>query len=449
MNRPAGPSTVEPDPRPATALEHVTVPPPKNVPDQSRPARRRWIWVVLLILLAAALYFFWPKNKGAKSDAGLPAGAKTKGGKGPQSTPVVAARARKGDIGVYVTGLGSVTPIYTVTVKSRVDGELMYVRYKEGDIVHQGDILVEIDPRPYEVQLEQAEGQLAKDEATLANARIDLARYETLLKQNAIPEQQVATQRAAVAQDEGTIKSDQGLIHSAKLNLTYSRIIAPIAGRVGLRLVDPGNIVHASDPNGLLVITQIQPISAIFTITQSQLPAVLQKKRAGQNLSVDAYDEEMKVRIAQGTLTTIDNQIDPSTSTVKLRATFANKNSELFPNQFVNARLLVEMKHGVTLIPSAALQRNSQMNYVYLVKPDSTVTVRQVTVGVTEGEDIEITSSVQPGDVVVMTGVDKLQEGSKVSVQVAGENTRGAGKGPAGSAAAGGAAAKRPSKPPK
>ena len=361
-------------------------------------------------------------------------------------TPVVAARARTGDLGVYFNGLGSVTPIYLVMVRSRVDGQLMRVLYKEGDIVHQGDLLVEIDPRPYQVQLEQAEGQLAKDQANLANARTDLARYETLLTQNAIPEQQVATQRAVVTQDQGTIKSDQASIDSAKLNIAYCHITAPITGRVGLRLVDPGNIVHASDQNGLLVITQIEPISVIFTISEDQLPPVLQKMRARQQLRVQAYDREMKARIAQGTLTTIDNQIDPSTGTVKLRATFANRGNALFPNQFVNARLLVEMKHGVTLVPSAVIQFNSQMTYVYLVKPDSKVTVRPVTVGVTEGEESEIISGVQPGDIVVLMGVDKLQEGSAVRVHFEGEKAVGAGRSDSGAAVAG-TAARRGSKP--
>jgi multidrug efflux system membrane fusion protein len=336
---------------------------------------------------------------------------------------VVAAKTRKGDIGVYITGLGAVTPIYTVTVKSRVDGQLMRVLFKEGDFVHQGDLLVEIDPRPFEVQLTQAEGQLIKDQALLDNARIDLDRYQTLLTQNAIPEQQLATQKALVQQDEGAVKTDQGQIDSAKLNLVYCHIAAPITGRVGLRLVDPGNIVHASDTNGLLVITQIQPISVIFPIAEDQLPDVLRKIRAGERLGVDAFDREKK-KLATGWLTTLDNQIDPTTATVKIRATFDNKDNALFPNQFVNARLLVEEKHGVTLVHTAAVQRNSQTTYVFLVKPDSTVTVRPITIGTTEGDDAEVSSGLSPGDVVVMTGVDKLQEGSKVRVQMYGEATQ-------------------------
>jgi multidrug efflux system membrane fusion protein len=282
---------------------------------------------------------------------------------------------------------------------------------------------VEIDPRPYQVQLTQAEGQLIRDQALLDNARIDLDRYQTLLTQNAVPEQQLATQKALVQQDEGAVKTDQGQIDSAKLNLVYCHITAPITGRVGLRLVDPGNIVHAADTNGLLVITQIQPISVIFPIAEDQLPVVLQKMRAGERLGVDAYDREKK-KLATGWLTTLDNQIDPTTGTVKIRATFDNKDNALFPNQFVNARLLVEVKHGVTLVHTAAVQRNSQTTYVYLVKSDSTVTVRPITVGTTEGDDAEVSSGLAPGDVVVMTGVDKLQEGSKVRVQTYGEGTQ-------------------------
>jgi multidrug efflux system membrane fusion protein len=337
---------------------------------------------------------------------------------------VDAAKARRGDIGVYFNGLGSVTPIYTVTLKSRVDGQLMNLHYNEGDVVRKGDLLIEIDPRPFQVQLEQAEGLLTRDQANLANAQTDLGRYETLLKQNAIPEQQVATQRATVAQIQGSIRSDQGQINAAKLNLIYCQIAAPITGRIGLRLVDPGNIVHASDANGLLVITQIQPISVIFTIAEDQLQAVLKRLNAGQRLRVDAYDRAMTRNIAHGTLTTIDNQIDPSTATLKLRATFENKDMVLFPNQFVNARLLVEEKRGVTVVPTAGVQRNSQTTYVYLVKPDSSVTIRNVVVGAAEGSDSEIVSGLTPGDVIVMTGVDKLQEGSKVRAHLEGDKTQ-------------------------
>ncbi len=388
--------------------------------ERQRSSSLRWLWWVLflVVLLGASAYFLLPKPKQAPSSASAANAGKK--GRGLGSIPVVAAKAQKGNIGVYFAGLGNVTPIYTVTVKSRVDGELMKVLYSEGQIVHQGDLLVEIDPRPYQVMLEQAEGQLTKDQATLDNARIDLDRYTKLLAQNAIPEQQLATQKAAVVQAEGTVKADQGAIDSAKLDLVYSKITSPITGRVGLRLVDPGNIVHATDSNGLVVITQIEPISVIFTIAEDQLPAVVQKMRAGQHLTVEAWDRGMTKKMAVGTLQTLDNQIDQTTGTVKLRAQFENDDDALFPNQFVNARLLVEEKHGVTLVPNAAIQRNSQSTYAWVVKPDQTVTVRQITVGTTEGDQSQIVSGLAPGEVTVTDGVDKLQEGTKVTPRFAG-----------------------------
>lgn len=417
------PSALDPLERSPSALEHVAPPPAKDVSRASR-RRSRGIWLVLLALAGVGAYFLYPRlNIKTSGSTSAPAAA-PKGGRGPLITPVDAAKARKGDIGVYYNGLGSVTPIYTVAVKSRVDGQLMNLHYNEGDLVKKGDLLLEIDPRPYQVQLEQAEGLLSRDEANLANARTDLARYETLLTQNAIPEQQLATQRATVAQIEGAIKADRGQIDAAKLNLVYCSITAPITGRIGLRLVDPGNIVHASDSNGLLVITQIQPISVIFTISENQVPAVLKRFNAGQRLQVDTYNHDMTRKIGQGRLTTLDNQIDPSTATLKLRATFENKDMALFPNQFVNARLLVEEKHGVTVVPTAGIQRNSQTTYVYLVKPDSSVTVRNIVVGAAEGSDSEIVSGLAPGDVIVMTGVDKLQEGSKVRAHLEGDKTQ-------------------------
>jgi multidrug efflux system membrane fusion protein len=399
--------------------------------EQPKHKERRFLWIAAVLLVGGATYLYWSKERvSARTEPYAADGESKKAGKNGAAgaVPVTAARARRGDIGVYLTGLGAVTPIFTVTVRSRVDGELMNVFYKEGDLVHKGDRLAEIDRRPYQVQLDMAEAQRTKDQALLDNARIDLSRYQTLLQQNAIPEQQVATQKATVTQDEGAVKGDQAQIDSAKLNLTYCEITAPITGRVGLRLVDPGNIVHASDTNGLLVITQIQPTSVVFTISEDQLPGVLEKMRAGQQLQVDAYDREMTKRIARGTLTTVDNEIDQTTGTVRLRATFDNNDSALFPNQFVNARLLVQEKRGVVLLPSAAIQRTSTTTYVYFVKPGDTVTVRKITVGTTEGDDAEITSGLAAGDTVVLTGADRLQEGSKVNAQIPDESKAG-GKG--------------------
>ena len=406
--------------------ETPLLPSPEDDYPVARPAkRRRWFWLLLLALVVGVTYFLWPKHKNGPSGANpaetaAPSGRRGRGGAG-GPIPVVAVRATKGNIGVYLTGLGNVTPIYTVTVKSRVDGELMKVFYKEGDIVRQGAPLADLDPRPYQVALTQAEGALLKDQALLDNARIDLKRYETLLTQNAVPEQQLATQKAQVIQDEGQVKTDQGMIDAAKLNIVYCHITSPITGRIGLRLVDPGNIVHAADTNGMLVITQIQPISVIFTIAEDNLPPVYQKTRAGQHLRVNAYDRAMTTRLATGQLETIDNQIDQSTGTVKIRANFGNENDTLFPNQFVNARLLLQEKTGVTLLPTSAIQLNSNMTYVWLAKPDSTVSVRQIGIGTNEGDETEVTSGLNPGDTVVETGVNKLQEGAKVTAHINGE----------------------------
>jgi multidrug efflux system membrane fusion protein len=414
---PEGHEPIVVSPAPAFEVAAVAASAP---PKKAKPAHRRrlWLWILVLFLLGLGGYLVWAKITAKQAaDAAAKAAAK-----GPPPIPVVAAISRQGDIGVYYSGLGAVTPLAVVTLRTRVDGQLMRVGYREGDTVHQGDGLVEIDDGPYQAALTQAEGQLLRDQAALENARIDLARYQQLAPLKAIPEQQLATQQATVHQDEGVVKLDAGIIESAKVNLAYCKIAAPVTGRVGLRLVDLGNIVHAADTNGLVVITQMDPISAIFTISEDQLQVVLKKMAAGQTLQVDAYDRDGKTKLAQGSLTTLDNQIDPATGTLKLRATFRNTKGTLFPNQFVNVRLLVQEKHGVTLVPTAAVQRNSQATYVYVVKADSTVTVRPIVIGTTEGDDSEVTSGLAPGEVVVMTGVDKLQEGSKVKAQVPSAN---------------------------
>ena len=391
-----------------------------------RKSKAGWLWLAVLLLVLGGVLYYLLRGSRVMGDAAASktsANSMSKGDAGAgRPTPVVVTKVRRGDIGVYKTGLGEVTPIYTVTVKSRVDGQLMQVNFKEGDIVHQGDLLVEIDPRPFDVELEQAQGQLARDIALLRNAQVDVKRYEGLLQQNAIPEQQLATQQALVEQYQGVVKTDQGQIDSAKLNLVYCKITAPITGRVGLRLVDPGNIVHATDSGGLVVIAQIEPMSVIFSISEDDLPVVLQKMRGGVLLRAEAWDRDFKRKLATGALKTIDNEIDPNTGTVKLRADFENRDSALFPNQFVNVRLLVEEKHGVDLLASAAVQMSANSNYVYLVKPDSTVTVRQITQGTVEGDDTEVTSGLNPDDTVVMTGIDKLAEGSKVFAHASSES---------------------------
>jgi multidrug efflux system membrane fusion protein len=402
------------NPQITPASEQQNYGPTKDAGNGQQHPSRRWIWVALALLLMGIVVWRIAARHSSAAQANQ---AKARG---PMITPVTAVVAHKGDIGVYFTGLGAVTPLYTVTVRTRVDGQLMKVLYKEGQTVHKGDLLAVLDPRPFEVQLTQAQGQLIKDQASLENARVDLARYQELIKRNAVAEQTLATQRAAVVQDEGAVKTDQGQIASAKLNLIYCNVTAPITGRVGLRLVDPGNIVHATDTNGLLVITQIEPISVIFTISEDQVPPVLQRLRAGERLRVDAYNRDLKAKLSGGELMTLDNQIDQTTGTLRLRAIFSNKDDALFPNQFVNARLLVYEKRDVVLVPNAAIQRNSQATFVYVVKPDQTVTIRQITLGTTEADESEIVSGLAPGDVVVTTGVDKLQEGSKVNAQIAG-----------------------------
>lgn len=371
----------------------------------------RWLlFLVALVLIGAAVWLV----VGRSSNSSAAASKRQQ----PPPIPVVASQAVRGDLGVYFTGLGAVTPVYTVTIHTRVDGQLMQVFYHEGQLVHKGDLLAQLDPRPFQVQLTQAQGQLVKDQATLANARIDLARYQELIKRNAVAQQVLATQQSTVAQLEGAVKTDEGQVDAARLNLIYCRIASPIEGRVGLRLVDPGNIVHAADANGLMVITQIRPISVIFALPEDQLDQVLSRFRAGKRLPVDAYDRDMLHRLASGYLQTLDNQIDQTTGTLKLRSMFDNRDDVLFPNQFVNARLLVEEKRGVTIVPTAGIQRNAQNTFVWLVKPDNTVTVRAVTVGTTDGQRSEASSGLQPGDVVVTNGVDKLQEGLRVNAQL-------------------------------
>jgi multidrug efflux system membrane fusion protein len=394
-------------------------------PPKKPSSKLRFLWWLVLVALLFAGYKYWPRIESTLSPPPQPASGK-KGGKGGGGvSPVVATRARRGNIPVYFSTIGSVTPIYTTILQSRVVGELMNVNYKEGDLVKKGDLLMEIDPRPFQVQLDQAEAQLAKDQAVLKNAITDQDRYNTLLKQNAIPEQTKVTQDAQVEQDRATIKTDEALINAQKLNLVYCRITAPITGRLGLRLVDPGNIIQTT--TNLVVITQIQPISVIFPLSEDRLPPVYQKMRAGQQLSVDAWNRENTQKLATGKLTTIDNQIDQTTGSVRMRADFDNANNELFPNQFVNVRLLVQEKTGVVLVNSAAVQLSGTRSYVWLVKPDSTVTVRDITTGTVEGSETEIPSGMQPGDEVVLTGVDKLQEGMKVNAQVQGDQSGGRG----------------------
>jgi len=387
--------------------------PPLFVESPAAMRRRRlvralWIGAVLLAAAGAAVFLL------RASDAQK--AASRRGFDASRPTPVVAAAARSGDVNVYLNGLGTITPLKTVTVRSRVDGELIRVLFAEGQIVKAGDLLAEIDPRPYQVQLTQVEGQLARDQALLANARIDLERYRTLYAQDSIAKQQVDTQAALVQQYEGTVKADQGLVDNARLQLSYSRITAPIGGRLGLRLVDQGNIVHASDASGLVVITQLQPITAVFTIPQDSLPAVMKRMRAKDHIPVEAFDREQKTKLADGVLLSVDNQIDPATGTVKLKAQFPNDDRSLFPNQFVNVRMLIDTLHDATIVPSAAVQRSALGTFVYAVKSDNTVALRKVDVGVSEGDNVAINSGIAAGEQVVVEGVDRLRDGAKVEL---------------------------------
>lgn len=382
--------------------------------------RSGWLWLLILALISVGGYFyFFAPQKSETSAATQSATGKNggrRGGNGGQAMPVVTATAKTGDISIYLNGLGSVVPLNTVTVKPRVDGQLMRILFREGQVVKQGQPLAEIDPRPYQVQLTQAEGQYARDQALLKNAQVDLERYKTLFQQDSIAKQQLDTQEAQVRQYEGALKVDKGQIDSAKLQLTYAQVTAPASGRIGLRQVDQGNIVHASDTNGIVVITQLQPITVVFTIPEDNIPSVMKKLQAGSKLSVDAYDRSQKTKLATGTLLTVDNQIDTTTGTVKLKAQFSNEDYSLFPNQFVNTRLLVEIRKGLTVIPTAAIQRGTQGTFVYVVKDDRSVTVRAVKLGPSQGDDTAIDSGLAPGEMVVVDGADKLREGAKVEL---------------------------------
>ena len=330
--------------------------------------------------------------------------------------PVVAAQASRGEVKVTYDALGAVTPLATITVKSRVNGQLMRIGFQEGQIVHQGDFLAEIDPRPFEAALKQAEGALLRDQALLEEARLDQQRYERLVAQDSIAQQQFDAQKALVHQYEGTVKIDQGVVDTARVNLLYTRITAPVTGRVGLRLVDPGNYVQTSDAGGVVVITQIDPISVIFSVPEDNEPQIMARMMAGATLEVAAFDRSGTDLLATGKVSTLDNQIDPVTGTVKLRALFDNKDLKLFPSQFVNARLLIDTLHDAVVVPSAAILRGAPGTYVYLVNPDKTVTVRVVTVGPSQGERQAIIAGLEPGATVVVDGSDKLREGAKVTL---------------------------------
>ncbi len=381
-------------------------------PSASKRRRGRWaIWAAVVCMLFGAGYLLSQRT----SSSGKGGGSKKGKGAG-GAIPVSVQKVKQGDLGEYISALGTVTPVYTVTVTSRVAGQLMEVRYKEGQIVQKGELLAVIDPRPYQAVMVQAQGQLARDQAGLKNALIDLDRYRMVYAQKAIPEQTLATQQATVEQDQGVVKLDEGNLDAAKVNLDYTQITAPITGRVGLRQVDPGNIVQANGTQALLSITQLQPITVIFTMAEDYISDVTSQMRAGHPLRVDALNRDNQTELAQGTLLTVDNQIDVTTGTVRARANFANRNRELFPNEFVNAKLLVKTLRSVNLIPTSAIQRNNQTAFVYVVNANNTVQARNVQVATTDG-DIAAVTGVRPDEALVTDGFDKLQDGTKVSIR--------------------------------
>ena len=387
---------------------HAASPPP--------PRKTRWaIWLGIVFAVIACVLLL---SRGTLAQNSRPGG---KGGRrgGAGAIPVSAASVTRGNMNEYIEALGTVTSVYTVTLTSRVVGTLTEVDYKEGQLVHKGDLLCVIDPRPYVAALVQAQGQFDRDKALLANARIDLKRYQMSYANHAIPEQTLATQEATVAQDEGTAKLDEGNLDAAQVNVDYTRITSPIDGRTGLRAVDPGNIVAANGTTPLVNLTQLQPITVIFTMAENYVDQVFNEMRAGRKLRVDALNRDDESELARGTLYALDSQIDPTTGTVRARATFANRDNKLFPNEFVNARLLIRTLMGVNIVPNAAIQRNNDVAYVYVIDPaKKTVQSYDVKVATTDGINSAVTG-VAPGQTLVTDGFDKLQDGSKVVIRQA------------------------------
>jgi multidrug efflux system membrane fusion protein len=413
--------------------EQKSQPVPPRIPPEPRspapvsppPRRRRLLWIIIVVILIVAGLLAWRhfSNRGAASGfasgqhaRGQGGGRRGAAGLSNQPQPVHVATATQGEMPVTIDSLGTVTPLASVIVKTQLNGTLQDVAFQEGQMVKKGDVLAQVDPRPYEISLRNAQGTLAKDQALLQTARLDLKRYQTLLAQDSIASQQVDTQASLVQQYVGTVKSDQANVDTFKLDLIYARITAPVSGRVGLRQVDPGNYVTTGDTNGVVVITQLQPISVIFTTSEDNLTAILKPLHAGTKMSVTAYDRANTQSLESGYLETVDNQIDTTTGTVKLRATFDNQEGLLFPNQFVNTKLLVNVIKDAVIVPTPAVLNGSSGAFVYVVKPDNTVTVRNVRIGPVDGERTSIKTGLQVGERVVIDGSDRLKEGAKITI---------------------------------
>lgn len=410
------PKTLPEDPQPSRQPPTPSPAAQQYLSTENGPRSSPWSTVLgwtVVVGIGAGLWYF--RATWMPLLEPLVGGSKAAPPKPPRIIPVSTAIVTKRDMPIYLNGLGTVTAFKTVTLRSRVEGELTKVAFTEGQIVHEGDLLAEIDPRPFEVQLAQAEGQLARDEATLKTAKATLSRYEGLVSTKSIAAQQYDDQATIVQQTMASIQTDEALIANAKLQLTYSRIVAPITGRIGLRLVDQGNIVRANDPNGLAVITQLQPIALVFTIPQDDIARVQLRAGAGEPLEVQAYDRDFKLKLATGKLLAIDNQVDATTGTVRLKSEFPNEDGMLFPNQFVNARLLVDTKRDAIIVPTAAVQRGPSAMFVYVVNADETVELRNVVPGPAEGGETSIESGLEVGEVVVTDGLDKLQPKAKVA----------------------------------
>jgi multidrug efflux system membrane fusion protein len=384
----------------------------------SRHISKKILLLIVIVLVAVAGYFLWPKGDGGTDSA--TSNAQQQRGKGGRRNmplaPVQAATAQTQSVPQYFSGLGTVTAANTVTVRSRVDGQLMAIHFQEGQQVKAGQLLAEIDPRPFQVALTQAQGQLARDKATLANAQRDLARYQKLAKTNLVSQQELDTQRALVSETQGTLKADEGSVASAELNLTYSRITAPINGRAGLKQVDVGNYISSGDTTGLVVLTQTHPIDVLFSLPETTIQTILQAQKAGQPLIVEAWDRSNSTLLTQGELLSLDNQIDATTGTIKLKARFSNEDDRLFPNQFVNARLKVNTLHDAVVIPTAALQMGSEGNFVWVVNSENKVSKKNVKPGLQDSEKVVISAGLEAGERVVTDGLDRLTEGAKVEV---------------------------------